>query len=58
MTGRVRLGCVNCGRDDFDGIHKIPDDWEDVDEVQSYEESIQEADPEDDGDVMLFRFNV
>lgn len=37
---RIRLACESCDREDFDGIDAIPDDWEDVTEVQSYEDSI------------------
>lgn len=52
MSGTIRLGCICCSREDFDGIDKLPKDWEDIDEVQSYEESIQGVDPDDpDGDV-------
>ena len=46
-TGRIRLGCIHCSRDDFDGTDKLPEDWEDIDEVQSYEDSISEVDPDD-----------
>ena len=58
MTGKIRLGCMCCGRDDFDGIDKLPDDWEEIDQVQSYEESIQEVGPDDDGDVMFWETHV
>jgi hypothetical protein len=40
MKGRIRLTCSECYREDFDGVDRIPDDWEDVDEFQSFEESI------------------
>ena len=58
MTGKIRLGCLGCGREDFDGIHKLPDDWEEIDEVQSYEESIREVGPEDDGDIMFWETHL
>lgn len=38
---RIRLACFGCDREDFDGIDEIPKDWVDVDEVQSYEDSIK-----------------
>lgn len=41
--GRIRLGCLFCDRDDFDGIEEIPEDWYGVDYVQSYEDSYAEA---------------
>jgi hypothetical protein len=33
-----------CDRGDFDGVEALPPDWFSVDEVQSYEASLQEAD--------------
>jgi hypothetical protein len=33
-----------CDRDDCDFVETIPDTWFSVDEVQSYEASLQEAD--------------
>ena len=39
MTGKIRLACYACDREDFDDINEIPSDWTDVDEVQSLEES-------------------
>ena len=44
MSGKIRLGCANCDRTDFDGIDELPPDWTDVDEVQSFAESIREVD--------------
>ena len=59
MSGRIRLGCFHCFRDDFDGVDKLPDDWDAVDEVQSYEESIREIDPDDpDGDVTFWETHI
>ena len=59
MNGRIRLGCIVCSRDDFDGIDRLPEDWEDIDEVQSFEESIQEVDPDDpDGDVTFWETHI
>lgn len=43
----IRLACMFCDRDDCDGIAKIPRDWFSVDEVQTYEESMREADFDD-----------
>ena len=39
MKSEIRLGCVHCDRDDFDGISSIPEDWSEVAELQSYEEA-------------------
>ena len=59
MNGRIRLGCIVCSREDFDGIDKLPTDWEDIDEVQSFEESIQEVRPDDpDGDVTFWETHM
>ena len=59
MNGRIRLGCIVCDREDFDGIDKLPTDWEDIDEVQSFEESIQEVRPDDpDGDVTFWETHM
>ncbi len=37
----IRLACMYCDRDDFDGVSMLPDNWRRIDEVQSYKESIQ-----------------
>jgi hypothetical protein len=59
MNGRIRLGCIVCSREDFDGIDMLPKDWEDIDEVQSFDESIQEVDPDDpDGDVTFWETHI
>jgi hypothetical protein len=59
MNGRIRLGCIVCDREDFDRIDKLPTDWEDIDEVQSFEESIQEVRPDDpDGDVTFWETHM
>ena len=47
MSGRIRLGCGSCDRDDFDGISRIPSDWVDVTVVQSLKASLQEVDSAD-----------
>ena len=47
MSGRIRLGCGSCDRDDFDGIKRIPSDWVDVTVVQSLKASLQEVDSAD-----------
>jgi hypothetical protein len=43
MTGKIRLGCGTCDRNDFDFVTKLPNDWTDITEVRSYEESIREV---------------
>ena len=47
MTGKIRLGCMHCDRSDCDGIDSLPDDWDDIDEVRSYEEATREVDIHD-----------
>lgn len=42
--GPIRLGCLYCDRNDFDGIDKFPTDWSDIERVQSLEESRREDD--------------
>ena len=42
--GKIRLACMFCDRDDFDFVDVLPSDWRLVDEVQSYEASLQKAD--------------
>ncbi len=52
QNGRIRLACLTCDREDFDGVDVLPDDWEDIDEFQSYEASIAPVAIDDpDGDV-------
>lgn len=38
--GTIRLACLLCDVEDYDGVDHVPPDWQDVDEVQSYEDSI------------------
>jgi len=45
--GKIRLACLYCDREDFDGVDVIPSDWTEVDEVQTFEESCREACPTD-----------
>lgn len=33
MAGKIRLACMNCDRTDFDGVKRIPKDWESVEEA-------------------------
>jgi hypothetical protein len=54
MAGRIRLGCISCWRDDFDAIDELPADWEDIDEVQSYEDSVREVHHDDPGADIIF----
>ncbi len=55
----IRLGCISCFREDFDGIDVLPDDWEDIDEVQSVEESLREISSDDpDGDVTFWETHM
>ena len=51
-AGRIRLACLNCDREDFDGVDVLSDDWQDIDEFQSYDESRREISWDDPaGDV-------
>ena len=46
---KIRLACMFCDRNDYDGVNALPPDWFSVDEVRTYEESLREAeliDPE------------
>jgi hypothetical protein len=49
MPKTIRLACMKCDRDDFDGItpeeleQAIENGWQDVSEEQTYEESIREV---------------
>lgn len=47
QRGRIRLACLICDREDFDGVDVLPHDWQDIEEVQTYEESIREIAPDD-----------
>lgn len=39
MSDKIRLGCLYCDRNDFDGVDELPADWEDIGEVRSYGEA-------------------
>lgn len=47
MNGKIRLGCQHCDRGDFDGVDKLPKDWDDVSRVRSLEEALREVDEDD-----------
>ena len=47
MSGKIRLGCHHCDREDFDGIDDLPTDWMDIHEVQSLPEATREVDFDD-----------
>lgn len=42
MAGRIRLGCIYCDRADFDFVERLPEDWTDVQEVQTFEAAIEQ----------------
>lgn len=44
---KIRLACMFCDRTDYDGVNSIPTNWFAVDNVQTYDASIREADLED-----------
>ena len=59
MTKTIRLGCVRCDREDFDGVDELPHNWEDIDELQSYEDSIKEVAADDpSGDVTFWQTHL
>lgn len=37
MAGQIRLACIDCDREDFDGIDEIPENWSYVDAVDAGE---------------------
>ena len=47
MADKIRLGCIHCDRTDFDGVDALPEDWEDIDEVLSYDEATREVAADD-----------
>ena len=42
--GKIRLACMFCDREDFDGVDAVPADWFSVDEAQTYEASVRTID--------------
>ena len=34
-----RLACYSCDRDDYDGVYRLPQNWTDIQKVQSLAES-------------------
>ena len=42
-TQAIRLGCIFCDRNDYDGVDTLPDDWTEVSEVRSLQESMREV---------------
>jgi hypothetical protein len=40
-AGQIRLGCLHCDRDDFDGVNELPQDWTHVAPVQRWELAIR-----------------
>ncbi len=44
--GPFRLGCVECSRDDFDGVKELPTDWQDIQERQSLKQALSTYDEE------------
>ncbi len=48
--GQYRLGCINCFRDDFDGVKELPSDWDGIYEFQSLKKALSTYDDEGDPD--------
>lgn len=36
----IRLGCLHCDRDDFEGVLMLPDDWHGIHALQAWEQSV------------------
>ena len=34
MSHEIRLACMVCDREDFDGISELPDDWDGISEAE------------------------
>ena len=47
MAHEIRLACFYCDTDECDGIDEVPPDWTEVEEFQSYAESLEEVAPDD-----------
>ena len=47
MPGKFRLGCMNCDNQDYFDVDTFPTDWEDIEEVRSYEEACTEVAADD-----------
>ena len=45
--GPIRLGCLYCDRADFDGVFELPNDWSDIQAVQSLEEASRQVEESD-----------
>ncbi len=43
MTGTIRLGCMYCDRNDYDGVDAFPNDWDEIEEVRSLEQATREV---------------
>ena len=39
----IRLACVSCDRDDYDGVWRLPKDWADVSREQTLADSLREV---------------
>ena len=49
----IRLACISCDRDDYDGVWRLPKDWSDVSKEQTLSESLKEV-AEDDSSRSVF----
>lgn len=39
----IRLACVSCDRDDYDGVWRFPKNWTDIQKWQTLSESMKEV---------------
>ncbi|MDZ4852612.1 MAG: hypothetical protein SGI77_25260 [Pirellulaceae bacterium] len=43
----IRLGCIHCDRNDFDGVKEMPSDWHEIFPIQTWHASIEEIERND-----------
>lgn len=46
--GPIRLACMYCFRDDFDGVRLLPGDWRGIEECQSLQAALSIYDETDE----------
>ena len=43
MSHEIRLACIHCDTDQYDGVTELPTDWTNIQEAQSYAASREEV---------------
>lgn len=51
---QIRLGCLHCDRDDFDGVSELPQDWTNVAPVQRWELAIRPVEAKSGDELSIF----